>query len=65
MVNEVTQTGLELTSFALAHGASAVRFLLPARSKHDLAGCIATSGSPQRSRLALAMAAHALHHRNR
>lgn len=37
-VNEVTQLGLEFTAAALAFGASAVRFLSPARSRHDLSG---------------------------
>jgi ferredoxin len=38
LVNEVTQTGLEAIAAAFAFGASAVRFLLRAKPRHDVAG---------------------------
>jgi ferredoxin len=37
-VNEVTQVGLETVAAAFAFGAAAVRFLTPAKPKHDLSG---------------------------
>ncbi len=37
-VNEVTQVGLETVAAAFAYGASAVRFLLRARPRHDVEG---------------------------
>jgi ferredoxin len=37
-VNEVTQVGLETVTAAFAYGASAVRFLLRARPRHDVSG---------------------------
>src|ERR1700726_4727361 len=37
-VNEVTQVGLEAIAALLAYGASAVRLLLRARPRHDVAG---------------------------
>lgn len=37
-VNEVTQTGLETVAAAFAYGASALRFLLRAKPRHDVAG---------------------------
>jgi ferredoxin len=37
-VNEVTQVGLEAVSAAFAYGASALRFLLRAKARHDVAG---------------------------
>jgi ferredoxin len=37
-VNEVTQIGLEVIAAAFAYGASALRFLLRARPRHDVAG---------------------------
>jgi len=37
-VNEVTQIGLESVAAAHAYGASAVRFLIRARARHDIAG---------------------------
>ena len=37
-VNEVTQVGLEAVAAAFAYGASALRFLLRARPRHDVAG---------------------------
>ncbi|MBM3529980.1 MAG: 4Fe-4S dicluster domain-containing protein [Alphaproteobacteria bacterium] len=37
-VNEVTQVGLETVAAAFAYGASALRFLLRARARHDVAG---------------------------
>ena len=41
-VNEVTQVGLETIAAAFAYGASAVRFLLRARPRHDLRACTRT-----------------------
>ncbi len=37
-VNEVTQVGLETVAASFAYGASAVRFLLRARPRHDVTG---------------------------
>jgi ferredoxin len=37
-VNEVTQIGLESVAAAFAYGASAIRFLLRARPRHDVSG---------------------------
>jgi ferredoxin len=37
-VNETTQVGLESVAAAFAYGASAVRFLLRARPRHDISG---------------------------
>src|SRR6185437_12177364 len=37
-VNEITQVGIEAVAAAFAYGASAVRFLLRAKPRHDLAG---------------------------
>ena len=37
-INEITQIGLEAVAAALAYGAAAVRFLLRARPRHDVAG---------------------------
>jgi ferredoxin len=37
-VNEVTQVGLETVAAAFAYGASALRFLLRARPRHDIEG---------------------------
>ena len=37
-VNEVTQVGLEAVAASFAYGASAVRFLVRARPRHDIAG---------------------------
>jgi len=41
-VNEVTQVGLEAIAAAFAYGASALRFLLRARPRHDVAGLAKT-----------------------
>jgi ferredoxin len=41
-VNEVTQVGLEAIAAAFAYGASAVRFLLRAKPRHDVAGLAST-----------------------
>ena len=41
-VNEVTQVGLETIAAAFTYGASAVRFLLRARPRHDTAGLTGT-----------------------
>jgi ferredoxin len=42
VVNEVTQIGLEIIAAAFAYGASAVRFLLRARPRHDILGLTKT-----------------------
>jgi ferredoxin len=42
VVNEVTQVGLETIAAAFAYGASAVRFLLRARPRHDILGLTKT-----------------------
>src|SRR5476651_2300968 len=41
-VNEVTQIGLEALAASLAYGASAVRFLIRAKLRHDVAGLAKT-----------------------
>jgi ferredoxin len=41
-VNEVTQVGLEAVAAAFAYGATAVRFLLRARARHDTTGLMRT-----------------------
>ncbi len=41
-VNEVTQVGLETIAAAFAYGASALRFLLRARPRHDVSGLAKT-----------------------
>jgi ferredoxin len=41
-VNEVTQVGLEAIAAAFAYGASAVRFLLRGRPRHDITGLTRT-----------------------
>ena len=41
-VNEVTQAGLEAVAAAFAYGATAVRFLLRAKPRHDVAGLYKT-----------------------
>ena len=41
-VNEVTQVGIETVAAAFAYGASALRFLLRARPRHDVAGLVRT-----------------------
>src|SRR6267154_708457 len=41
-VNEVTQVGLEAVAAAFAYGASALRFLLRAKPRHDVAGLART-----------------------
>jgi ferredoxin len=41
-VNEVTQVGLEAIAAAFAYGASAVRLLLRAKPRHDVAGLVKT-----------------------
>ena len=41
-VNELTQVGLETVAAAFAYGASAVRFLLRARPRHDVSGLAKT-----------------------
>jgi ferredoxin len=43
-VNEVTQVGIEMIAAAFAYGASAVRFLLRERPRHDVAGLTKTIG---------------------
>src|ERR1039457_1751522 len=42
LVNEVTQVGLEAVAASLAYGASAVRFLIRAKPRHDVAGLAKT-----------------------
>jgi len=42
VVNEVTQVGLEIIAAAFAYGASAVRFLLRGRPRHDILGLTKT-----------------------
>jgi ferredoxin len=42
MVNEVTQVGLENIAAAFAYGAAALRFLLPAKPRHDISGLTRT-----------------------
>ena len=41
-VNEVTQVGLETIAAAFAYGATAIRFILRARPRHDIAGLTRT-----------------------
>lgn len=41
-VNEVTQVGLEAVAASMAYGASAVRFLLRAKPRHDVVGLAKT-----------------------
>ena len=41
-VNEVTQVGLESIAAAFAYGASALRFLLRAKPRHDVSGLVRT-----------------------
>jgi ferredoxin len=41
-VNEITQVGLETVAAAFAYGASAVRFLLRGKARHDTAGLMRT-----------------------
>ena len=41
-INEVTQVGLEAIAGAFAYGASAVRFLIRAKPRHDVAGLTQT-----------------------
>ncbi len=41
-VNEVTQVGLEAVAAAFAYGASALRFLIRAKPRHDIAGLTKT-----------------------
>jgi ferredoxin len=41
-VNEVTQVGIETVAAAFAYGGSALRFLLRARPRHDVAGLVRT-----------------------
>ena len=41
-INEVTQIGLETIAAAFAYGADAIRFLLRARPRHDIAGLTRT-----------------------
>jgi len=46
-VNEVTQVGLEAVAAAFAYGASALRFLLRGKTRHDPAGLIKTTALAQ------------------
>ncbi|MGE0060708.1 MAG: 4Fe-4S binding protein [Xanthobacteraceae bacterium] len=43
-INEVTQAGLDAVAAAFAYGASAVRFLVRAKPRHDIAGLVRTIG---------------------
>ena len=43
-VNEVTQVGLEAVAASFAYGASAVRFLIRAKPRHDVTGLVKTIG---------------------
>jgi ferredoxin len=43
-VNEITQVGLESIAAAFAYGASAIRFLLRAKPRHDVSGLRQTIG---------------------
>jgi ferredoxin len=43
-VNEITQVGLESIAAAFAYGASAIRFLLRAKPRHDMSGLRQTIG---------------------
>jgi ferredoxin len=42
LVNEVTQVGLEAVAAAFAYGATALRFLLRAKPRHDISGLVRT-----------------------
>jgi ferredoxin len=44
VVNEVSQVGIETIAAAFAYGASAVRFLLRGRPRHDMSGLTKTIG---------------------
>lgn len=46
-VNEVTQVGLEIIAAAFAYGASAMRFLLRAKPRHDVLGLMKTLASAE------------------
>src|SRR5271163_4993197 len=41
-VNQITQVGLETVAAAFAYGAAAVRFVLRAKPRHDIAGLMRT-----------------------
>ncbi len=41
-INEVTQVGIEVVAAAFAYGATALRFLLRAKSRHDISGIVKT-----------------------
>jgi ferredoxin len=43
-VNEVTQVGLESVAAVMTYGASAIRFLVRARPRHDISGLVSTMG---------------------
>ena len=46
-VNELTQVGLEAVVGAFAYGSAALRFLLRARPRHDMAGLLQTIGTAE------------------
>ena len=43
-VNEVTQVGLESVAAVMTYGATAIRFLVRARPRHDISGLVSTMG---------------------
>ena len=65
-VNEITQVGLEAIAGAFAYGATAVRFLLRAKPRHDLTGLHRTIALAQPILAGLGFAGDARrHHRDR
>ena len=60
-VNEVTQVGLETIAAAFAYGASAVRFLLRAKPRHDITGLTKTIALAQPILAALGYGSVATH----
>ena len=59
-VNEVTQVGLEAIAAAFAYGASAFRFLMREKPRHDLAGLIKTIALAQPILSGLGFSGHRL-----
>jgi Pyruvate/2-oxoacid:ferredoxin oxidoreductase delta subunit len=57
-VNEVTQIGLEVIAAAFAYGAAAVRVILRAKPRHDLAGLYNTIALAERDLPALGLRAN-------
>ena len=65
-VNEVTQVGLEAIAAAFAYGAAAVRFLMRAKPRHDVAGLAKTIALAEPILAGLGFAGSARrHHRDR